>query len=194
MAEAKRYQHYELAELVLQSPSRFRWSLQGFGMLRFYITQELRLHIWDSAFRVGAVSGIHTHPWHFVSTVLCGRLTQYRYTEETNGGKAFKRYVIRAGEGGGLEGEPDHVLLAQSPLEVVHPGQQYCQRAEEIHLSVPDDGTMTIVHRELADPRFPDHAYVYVPADEEWVSAEPREATREEVEAICERALDRAFS
>lgn len=191
MTSAEKYQFGRLARMVLEHPQRFQWSLQGFGMLRFYVTQEVRLHIWDSHYRVGAVSGIHTHPWHFVSTVLAGRIEQYRYTRETQGGKAFDQYVIRAGEGGGLEGEPKRVLLASSPLEVVGAGQQYRQRAEEIHLSVPADGTVTMVHRELADARYPDHAFVFVPAGEEWVSAEPREATANEVEEIAGRALRR---
>lgn len=190
-----KYQYRRLAEQILEDPTRYEWSLQGFGMLRFYITQEIRLHIWDSRYRVGNVSGIHTHPWHFTSTVLAGQIEQYRYHRyhTAHGLSGFDEYVIRAGEGGGLEGIPTPVLLRRSPLEIVKAGDHYKQRAEEIHLSQPVDGTVTIVFRELADPKDADHAYVYVPAGEEWVSAEPRVATEKEIFDIAARALFKLY-
>jgi hypothetical protein len=211
---AEKRQHAEVARHILEHAQDFEWSLQGFGMLRFYLTQELRLHVWDSRYRVENVSGIHTHPWHFDSTVLCGRVEQYRYicdpgydylrigphgTPDSKS-KNFDQYLIKAGMGGHLDSEPSPVTLTPgwdyldgSRLEVIEAGQMYSQHSDEIHLSLPEDGTVTIVQRKLADRGSPDHAFVFVPAGEEWVSAEPRMATPDEVKNITRHALERWF-
>ncbi len=186
-----KFQYETLARQLLENFDAYEWSVQGFGMLRFYVTQEVRIHVWNSRLRVEGVSDVHTHPWHFHSTVLCGRVKQYRFTEATQGGKAFDKYTLRCGEDGKLESESERVLLARDTLEVVEPGQQYVQRGEEIHASYPEDGTITLIHRELVDARYPDHAFIYLPAGEEWVDAIPRPATHEEATDICTDALRR---
>lgn len=55
------------------------WSTQGLGMLRLYLSREVRLHVWHSAFRVPSVSDIHDHPWDFRSDIVCGSVRNVRY-------------------------------------------------------------------------------------------------------------------
>lgn len=47
---------------ILSNPENFKWSIQGLGMLRVYLSDEVRLHIWDSRFKVPGVSPLHNHP------------------------------------------------------------------------------------------------------------------------------------
>lgn len=186
-----------LVKSILEHPEGHGWTLQGFGMLRTYITPELRLHVWDSRFRVKDVSVVHTHPWNFRSTVIAGVVRNMRYEEaDGQGGLRYMRQQILCGPGGGFS-EPDPVEVSLrvvrhwliEPRETYVAGQVYNQLANEIHMSEPEDGTVTLVEREfLADV---DHAYVYWRAGKEWVTAEPREATEDEVRQICWRALSR---
>lgn len=126
---------------ILERATDLEWSLQGFGMLRHYLTPTVRLHVWASAFRVKNVSTIHDH-WDF----------------------------------------------RRGPIEAFEPGHWYEQRADEIHESLPVDGTVTLVERHFrADT---EHARVYysTPA---WVSAEPRPASRREIAAAVRLAIAR---
>lgn len=185
-----------LVRKILEHPFGFEWSLQGFGMLRLYLEPEIRLHVWDSRFTVESVSQTHTHPWNFHSTVVAGVVRNTRYHEvdshKATGArtKALRRQTILCGVGGGLEGDPEDVELWAEPVEVYGAGHSYTQRAHEIHVSEPYDGTVTIIRREFLDDQ--DHAYVYFDGD--WVSAEPRPASNLEVAQITEYALKRWFA
>lgn len=191
---------------VLRNWLSYSWSLQGFGMLRTYITRELRLHIWNSRFAVKDVSTIHDHPWHFESTVVSGRLvnTRYRVHPCTHSDAQVQALGIRVpfikerivcGPGGGAEKNMDmtvngtRVWLIPLEPETYEVGDTYRQQADEVHHTWFEDGTVTIVHREfLADA---EHANVFYKADSKWVSAEPRDATPDEVSAIVDHALTR---
>ena len=184
-----------LVRHLLEHPETVDWTLQGFGMLRCYLEPELRLHVWDSRFKAAEVSELHTHPWHFYSLVVAGRVRNYRFVEsdgtsqETGGAIPRRRQTIRCGEGGGLVGEPVDVFLTEQPTEIYVQGNVYTQLAQEIHRSVPEDGTVTIIEREFLDDT--EHAYVYFQG--EWVTAEPRAATPTEVETILSASLERWF-
>lgn len=179
---------------ILEHADRYEWSLQGFGMLRTYLSKEVRLHVWNSRFAVPNVSTIHDHPWDFTSLIVSGRVTQYRFTEsaDPNIGEPFSRQTIRCGVGGGLVhgcemNAPELVRLRRSYLETYDTGERYGQTANEVHHSLPDDGTVTIVERTFrADT---EHARVYYNT-QEWVSAEPRPATQGEVQRAIAAALE----
>ena len=64
---------------ILEFPERHDWTLQGFGMLRAYLSSEIRLHVWSAAHRVEGVSDIHNHPWDFESMVVCGNMENTLY-------------------------------------------------------------------------------------------------------------------
>jgi len=174
------------------------WSLQGLGMLRTYLTDDksVRLHVWDSDYAAENVSEMHTHPWDMVSRVVAGELANYKYTRHISITEppSYLQQAIHCGEGGGLIGEPEPVHLYGLPPVYIRKGQEYTQTYDEIHVSVPENGTVTIVTRSTPPGGNPDRAYVFWPIEQEWVSAEPRPATAKEIEDICERSLLRWFS
>lgn len=177
---------------ILHQPFAYEWSLQGFGMLRCYLSPTVRMHIWNSEFKVPHVSTVHDHPWDFTSYIVAGRVSQYRFTECVTDGEPFLRSTIRCGVGGGLVraecsmAPAEEVLLRRSVREVYSHGEWYSQRADEIHESIPDDGTVTLVERRFKEDT--EHARVYYQTPE-WVSAEPRRATEAEVRHAIERAV-----
>lgn len=175
----------DLVEFILSNSHSFKWSIQGFGMLRLYLPGDARLNVWDSRYRVNNVSLMHNHPWNFDSVVVSGCLRNIRYRLKS-GSTMYHTGRIQPGPGGGLlEQLPDTPLIALS-AEKYEAGSVYRQEADEIHVSDPEDGTITINYRERVQP---DQALVFWPTGEEWVSAEPRPAVSDEVESITSLAL-----
>ena len=208
----KRLLAIALLEAFMAYPARQigNWQYQGLGMFRFYLAKDLRLHLWDPSQAVPEVSTIHTHPWNLHSEVLLGTICNQRYavTETlsgraislTDGGKevgntrSFWRQKLQCGVGGCLKDDPRLVVLERLPLETyscegVHVGNNYSQRAYEIHETiVRTPAAITLVSRKfcLADE---DHAYVYWEKGA-WVSAEPRPATILEMTQAVKKALN----
>src|SRR5579859_497475 len=118
----------QIIKAILKSPDKLKWSVQGLGMMRTYLSQEVRLHIWDSALKVPNASPLHDHPWHLDSYIVAGEVRQYRYalqspppvnmvyTPETKVDK-FRFATILCGEGACTMSEPQDVWLQQQPLE-----------------------------------------------------------------------------
>lgn len=184
-----------LVENILKHPREFSWSVQGLGMMRTYLSQAVRLHIWDSALRIPGVSAIHSHPWDLQSVVVAGRYRQHRYVVPTWKGarpEEFNLVRIQCGEHACTVGEPQKVFLEEQPLELYLEGDTYAQTADEIHLSCPEDGTVTLVTRTFKDDR--DHANVLWRGIGGWVDAKPRAATVDEVEAVTRRSLQTWFA
>lgn len=178
----------KLVQHVLEYPKGYEWTVQGLGMMRTYLAPEIRLHVWDGKHKFPNVSELHTHPWNFHSIVVAGKVFNHRYVESGDGTQIM-RQTIRCGEGGGLIGDPEKVRLTMGMKECYIEGDIYVQKAREIHRSSPLDGTVTIIHREFLDDT--EHAYVYF--DGEWVTAEPRAATPQEIEDTCVIALGTWF-
>src|SRR6266705_1769973 len=103
-------------EDILVHCDDYQWSLQGLGMLRLYLDDTHRMHIWDDRYQVYNVSQMHTHPWNFTSTVIVGVVRNIRYVENSQATE-FHRQMIHCGEGGGLVGESDVVNLAAMEAE-----------------------------------------------------------------------------
>lgn len=183
----------ESVRAILENASAYEWSLQGLGMLRLYLSENVRLHVWDSNFAVPGVSRMHTHPWDFESTIVVGELTNCLWKETKRNGSAhyFNRQLLQCGPGGCLKGEPDVVRLGPLREKTYGEGKSYREQAEQIHSTRALRGTVTIVRREFKADR--DHAHVFWPVGTEWGSAEPRPATAEEVAAITGYALARWF-
>lgn len=172
---------------ILDRATDLEWSVQGLGMLRHYLTPEVRLHIWLHRFMVPNVTVIHSHPWDFRSYIVSGEVRQHRYTLGASG-EPFTEQTIRCGAGACVMTQPKPVFLFAGSLEVYRPGHWYEQEADEIHFSSPVDGTVTLVERHFrADT---EHAQVFyqTPA---FVSAEPRPATPDEISIGVRAALDR---
>lgn len=175
----------QLVRAILQSPFDLKWSVQGLGLLRTYLSPEVRLHIWDSSLRVDNVSPLHTHPWHLASEIIAGKLKQHRYIENSSG-ESYSSATIKCGENACTLSPTIKVGLEQ-PLETYYPGEKYSQFKDEIHNSLAEDGTVTIVERTFFEDR--DTARVFWKGDGPFVSAEPRAATREEIERVTQKAL-----
>lgn len=170
---------------ILAHPFDHEWSIQGFGMLRAYLDDEHieRLHIWDLEAAVDEVSTIHDHPWDFTSRIVRGHLVNQRYkldAPEGLGGEWCKTAKIRCGEGGGMLSEPRATFVRPQPHERYKPGESYAMEAPEFHESFPARGTVTVIARSFHADR--DVATVCWSRRGEWVSAEPRPATRAEIE------------
>jgi hypothetical protein len=173
---------------ILEAPLYYEWTVQGFGMLRTYIDRDKvwRLNVWNKALAVPNVSTIHNHPWHFESWIIAGQFTNRRYLERASG-TAYNVATIKTGEGGGMRSQPVAVNLRSMGDEMYQPGQRYAQRADEVHESFYTNGCVTLNKRlRVADG---EHARVYWPAGTDWVDAEPRVATEDEVAATAALAL-----
>lgn len=182
----------DLVRTILKNPHGFEWSLQGFGMLRTYLDPEIRLHIWGKRFQVEDVTLLHTHPWNFNSLVVAGRVANIRFVKDASSPcMTMMEQEIKCGVGGHVSNDPQAVFLRKGEREVYLAGDEYTQAAHEIHKSIPDDGSVTIIEREFLEDT--EHAYVYYHPNAEWVSAEPRPAEPWEVGAICGNALLRWF-
>lgn len=176
-----------LAKFILSRPHAWPWTLQGLGMLRLYIEPNLRLHIWDRRFAFPGATPIHDHlQWGLMSTVLSGELHNQRYIE-TSTGAPYKKMKIKAGTGCKNLEEPTIVFLRGYEPERYRVGESYSQYPSEIHETIPRNGTVTLMNKTpTADP---EAATVFWPADGDWGSAEPRDATWTEVEKMCTYAL-----
>lgn len=175
-----------LARFILENAEKFQWSLQGLGMLRLYLPGDARLHVWDTRFAFPGASPVHDHlQWGLTSTILSGRLTNYRYREGS--GEEFHWARFKAGYNAKQLHAPETTLLERQPAEIYRPGDSYSQAPNEIHETQADWGTVTLMQkRPTADG---ETARIFWPAGTVWGSAEPRAATPEEVKAITNYAL-----
>lgn len=164
----------------LDHPYDREWSIQGFGMLRTYLDadQKYRLHIWDPQAAVEEVSSIHDHPWDFTSEVISGQITNVLFLEDSFG-LEHMAVNIRCGVGGGMIGTPEKIGLHEKSRTTYIAGMGYSQHAEELHMSLPAPGTVTLITRHFR-PDNRDIARVIWPKGD-WVSAEPRPATEREI-------------
>lgn len=184
----------EMVREILHHAQRYPWTYQGFGMLRLYLGKVARIHIWDPRTAVRRVSNIHTHFWDLRSTVVCGRMDNVRYQIAPNrgGSISFSSHMMQTlitGEGGGLIGTPEKCNLQIRAVDKIHEGGSYFQRNDEIHQSLPIAGTVTILEREEGSGQ--KVAQTFWPIGWDWVSAEPRPATDQEVAAAANLALSK---
>jgi hypothetical protein len=143
---------------------------------------------------------MHDHPWNLTSWIIAGRMMNQRYigVEEDMPGEIYNYLRIECGpkaaDGHTMnEGKsglvPDGwAKLGRRPLETYRSGDVYHQRADEIHSTTFDDGSVTLNYRERVNG---DAATIYFPKDYPWVDAAPRAATSEEISAGCAWALRR---
>ncbi len=188
--------------VAIDSPHDVEWSLQGFGMLRHYLTDDRvwRLHVWDDRYRVANVTMVHNHPWNLESSVLSGALVNHKYHVsyelwDRHGKPTHWEMRILAGENARADGHSKAVILVpEVPVPYVARTSQntYHQGWNEVHCTDALNGTITITFREFVnDDR--DHAFSYREHDKEWISAAPRNATPDEVSDIIGRATDRMW-
>ncbi len=166
-----------------------KWSLQGFGMFRLYLSKSTRLHVWSPKHAYADVDTIHTHPWSFTSHIINGSIHDIPYGEASTG-RAYKKQLIVCGPGGGAcdMSKPEEVLIRAGFSQIFRGGSSYSKKAEDIHESQPSNGCISIIERRFRPDT--EHAYVYWPAHRDWHSAEPRAATGTEIVDMARHALD----
>lgn len=179
-----------VVQAILEDTNR-EWSLQGLGMLRTYLPNNARLHIWNPDLKFADVSELHTHPWDMKSYVVNGQVRNHIYErfDLRHQGIIYNEQRIKCGPGGNIEGDPQECVLVPRPPQTIEWGGTYRQSHKTIHRSEPLPGTVTIISRTIPEGGHPDYAYVYFPSGEEWVSAEPRTATPSEIQSSVELAL-----
>lgn len=205
-----------MVKAILKSPTDLEWSVSGLGMMRTYLSDEVRLHIWDQRLRVPRVSPIHDHPWGLKSQVVAGTLRQNRFIlkarkewqpEKTAYGWTYiaGSYIpdnaeaveevwgaqIVCGEKAYVTVQPKEFQLYRLPLEIFREGDVYSQQKEEIHETIPEMGSVTIITRSFAPDR--EKANIYWRGDKEWVDAKPRSATMDEIVDVTKYALKTWF-
>jgi hypothetical protein len=186
-----------LVKAVLKSPQALDWTIHGIGLMLTYLDKEHRLHIFDKSLRVETVSPIHDHAWHLKSYIVAGILRQRRYEiicesggfyldKAYTGVEKFKQASINT-IGIPIPTPGPDVFVNTAELEEYREGQTYHQYNDEIHETIPEDGTVTLVEREFArDIR---SARIFWRGEGEWVSAAPRRALPSEIEYVTQHAL-----
>lgn len=174
-----------LVEKILEHAGEYEWSLQGLGLFRFYFRDRARLHIWDHRYAWAMDSAIHDHSWDLSSTIISGKLNNQRYVEHVHGEEWNKGRIV-AGYNAQLV-DTKLVKLAKLQSETYWPGQTYSQKADEIHMTYADYGTITIMERDQGDPDAKVH--VYFPKDHEWTNGKPRKLEAWEIKPVAEYAL-----
>jgi hypothetical protein len=178
-----------LVRSILEKWRSFEWTIQGFGFARTKIQSVGRIHVWDSRLATPLVSTMHTHPWPLRSTVISGEIVNHRFAEATDGGMPYLRSLIATGEGGGLVGEAQSVCIVSRSVEPLASGESYEQHPDEIHRTIAESGTVTLIERPQGPPL--EEALVYWPRGTSWFSAEPRTVEQWELEPVIGYALAR---
>lgn len=179
-----------LVRAILEQWKSYQWTVQGFGFIRTKIADIGRIHIWDSRIAVDLVSTAHTHPWPLRSTIISGELINQRFVRSDDGlGMPYMESDIKTGEGGGLSGDPRPVMLKTKVPEVYSAGRTYEQTPNEIHRTIAQDGTVTLLERPQGPPL--ELALTYWPTGTSWGSAEPRLVSGWEIERTVIHALAR---
>jgi hypothetical protein len=120
------------------------------------------------------------------SALVLSILKQWRSYEWTVQGFGFIRTKL---EDVGRIGEPEDVLLSPGEPETYWQGASYEQKPEEIHRTIAQDGTVTLIERPQGPPL--EEACVYWPRGTQWVSAEPKPAEEWRVAPVIAYALSR---
>lgn len=175
---------------ILDNAAKLDWSVQGFGMLRLYVRDFGRIHIWDSALRYPGVSMIHNHSWDLSSTVVIGAVHNTRYTivdPECPDAKPYAgKRMITGYHCSTVEEFAVPTFLVQRPAEHYRAGMVYAQFAHEIHRTDAVDGTVTLMSRKEDENG---QADIFWPVGEQWGTAKPRKATDSEIVAARLKAL-----
>lgn len=162
------------------------WTVQGLGMLRCYTSNGDRITIWHEDLVYPGVTRVHDHPWDLESTVLSGDVYDHVYSlGGFRGSDVYTRYLITAGEG--RPSYPETVLLFKVATKVLSVGDTYRHAWSDVHSTSFSNGAVTYCRRSNRQGQM---ARVYVPAGEEYGSAEPRPATPEEVDKYAGLALE----
>jgi hypothetical protein len=173
-------------------------TIQGLGMLRYRLNSNLRLHIWHSDIKTPDIenSAKHTHAWDFNSYIFAGQLENTIY-EKAMTGKWYDhpRYweqQIECGADGCTMGDPTEVALYDASSGIFRAGDQYFEFGDQIHQTVWQDTTVTLIYREKKKSG-KDIANIYIPVDNGYVAAPAIQASVEQRRKYCDLAMGRIY-
>ena len=173
-----------LVRKLLEHPHDHPWTMQDIGLLGLRLDdhREHRLHVWGPTSSVGEPP-VHDHPYDFTSVVVAGEMTNTRYVEDP-AGTEYRR--VRYTPPDEDARTTDTVKL--SGTATTHTaGDEYSQRADELHASHQLPGTVTIIRMSLREvPALT----VCTPGEAPWVSGRSRRPTPDELRTITSAALD----
>jgi hypothetical protein len=174
-----------LVRTVLEHAEDYPWTMQELGLLglRLDTHREYRLHVWDSSSYVGEPP-VHDHPFDFTSMVIAGEMTNTRYEEDASGDEYHRWRYTPSQENARVA---DTVRLT-GVATTVTAGDEYSQRAHELHDSRQSPGTVTIIRMTF---RAISSLTVCNRRQESWVSERSRPATLDEVKRITATGLER---
>jgi hypothetical protein len=173
------------ARKILETALERQWSVLGFGKMGTNVSSNAKLHIWDRTLLNPRIPAVHSHSFNLKSFVLAGKVRNMRLLEVEKGEEWNKINVSTAGK---PTSDPCKAFLAERVPEVYMEGERYGQSADEVHLSSPDDGTVTLVEWEFCP--FPRHMNVYWRGKSPWTDAKPRRATEDEIKSVSKNALE----
>ena len=204
-----------MVKAILKSAGSYSWEVPANGRLTLVLEPNVAvINVFHSKYRVPNSTAIHSHTVDFRSDIIGGVMRQYRYLRATAGAghsAGPERSTADAGRGstpqryweqeltlgGRLAGEPVECLLKESELEVYRTGEYYEITADEIHQSVPEDGTVTLISRQYkTSPTSVSTFWPWAPLP---VGAKPsdkiipKEAPEEVVRDVISVALERWF-
>lgn len=187
--------HSITTALIESKQTRPRLHPNGFIQLDLDGQKKRRLHVWpDKMIQAQKTRHpIHDHAFNFISTILCGALTNVRYYFSPS--PHVTTVMHRAVR---LPGGEDTILQAEESGylgflggELMLPGQTYSMLKDVLHDSIPHGLTATIIEKEITQ-------YTYGPRVAVPHSVTPdndfrRETVSEDVLwALIDRAVRRA--
>ena len=138
-----------LVKAILQNADRFQCEVPANGRLTIVLDPGVMvINIFDGRYRQPGTTAIHSHTVDFRSDIVGGVMRQYRYGRVDDGGDAKRYWGQELTLDGKLIGEPAACFLREGELEVYPAGEFYEITADEIHQSVPEDGTVTLITRQ----------------------------------------------
>ena len=173
-----------LVRTILEHAEDHPWRMVDIGLLglRLDDRRRYRLHVWGPGYALGDPP-VHDHPYDFTSTVVVGELTNTRYIEDPAGDEYQRVRYSPPDE----DARTTDAVRLSGTATVLRAGDEYSQRAPELHDSRQVPGTVTLIEMSFRDPC---PLTVCTPGDAPWVSGQARPATPDEVKTITGAALD----
>jgi len=142
-----------LVKAILKRAENYSWEVPANGRLTLVLEPNVAvINVFHSKYRVPNSTAIHSHTVDFRSDIVGGVMRQYRYVRAAadggHGPAPQKYWEQELTLGGKLAGEPVECWLRESEIEEYSAGESYEITADEIHRSVPEDGTVTLISRQ----------------------------------------------
>jgi hypothetical protein len=202
-----------LVKAILQRAEHYSWEVPANGRLTLVLEPNVAvINVFHSKYRVPGTTAIHSHTVDFRSEIVGGVMRQHRYRRViADAGRA----IADAGHGptpvegakkyweqeltldGKLSRDPIECDLTEGAIETYAAGEFYEITADEIHQSVPEDGTVTLITRQhKTTPTSVSTFWPWAPLAAGAKPSDkiiPKEAGEEVVRDVISLALERWF-